>query len=146
YLVGAVILAALRNRGFPVTSSMVDEAIARAKRVPLGSCGLWGACGAAIGAGVGFSVALRVDMMSGEKRAQALRLVAGVLEEISRLGGPRCCKASVALAIMAARRLLNEKHGVGFDESTLFRCPFAMKNPDCLKEGCPFYAGRGESS
>jgi len=142
-LVSAALLASMRNNGlFNIDDAMIDNAIARAKRVPLGSCGAWGACGAAIGVGIAFSVALDIDMMSGEKRSMVLRLVSKILEEISRLNGPRCCKASVMIALGVARTFLADKYGVVFDDEKV-KCTFRDRNlQECLKEACSFYSDR----
>lgn len=140
YMVAAVILAALRNNGIvEVDASMIDRAIARAKRIPLGACGSWGACGAAVGVGIAFSVAWNVDMMSEEGRSVIMKLVSEALEEISKIKGPRCCKASVYAALNVVKRFLKERFNVSFVEQRV-RCPFkAVLRQHCLGVKCPYY-------
>lgn len=142
YLTAGVVLAALRNNGVAqVDASMIDRAIARAKRIPLGACGSWGACGAAIGVGIAFSVAWNVDMMSREERGVVMKLVSEALEEISKLEGPRCCKASVYLALKVVKRFLKKRFNVNFVEREV-KCPFkADLRGCCLGAKCPYYDG-----
>mgnify|MGYP002869165356 CR=1 FL=1 len=55
-IVPCVLLTAYRNNGGEVDlPSSLREAVRRAKQVPGGTCGYWGACGAAIGAGIDIS-------------------------------------------------------------------------------------------
>ena len=116
YLTSCVILASMKNLElFDIDSSKMDKAIALARIVPLGSCALWGACGAAIGLGIAFSVAMNVDIMSGEKRSTVLNLVSEALEQIARRGGPRDCKVSVKISIDTTKKFLEETCKVNFD-------------------------------
>jgi hypothetical protein len=140
YLVSCVTLAAMRNLGLvDIGPREFDKAADLAKIPPLGSCALWGACGAAIGVGIAFSIAMRVNMMSGQNRSVVLNLVSETLGQISKLGGPGCCKGSVILALDVAKTFLTETYDVKFDE-TKHRCEFADQNlTDCPKERCPIY-------
>jgi hypothetical protein len=138
YLASCAVLASMRNLGLSeIDPAQIDRAAALAKVPPLGSCALWGACGAAIGVGIGFSRALKANIMSGEERSIVLKLVSQSLEEISSLGGPRCCKASVIHSMQVARKFLAERYGVQFDKSNPV-CEFRNVEP-CLRESCPFY-------
>ena len=140
YVASCALLAAMRNlRLFDIDSAKIDKAVRLAKMPPLGSCVLWGACGAAIGVGIAFSIAMRVDIMSGQKRGIVLRLVSDALRDISKLGEPRCCKASVVLALETAKKFLRERHEVKFDDAMPI-CEFTTRNlEDCLKKSCPLY-------
>ncbi len=140
YLVSCVTLAAMRNLGLADTGPReFDKAATLAKIPPLGSCALWGACGAAIGVEAAFSIAMRVSIMSSQSRSLVLNMVSETLREISKLGGPRCCKASVILALDVAKRFLRETYDVKFDE-TKHSCEFAdQKLTDCPKERCLLY-------
>lgn len=140
YLTSCVLLAGMRNLGlFDIQSSSIDRSVALAKIVPLGSCALWGACGAAIGAGIAFSIAMKVDIMSSDGRSLVLKLVSKALREISEVGGPRCCKASVILTLEMAKRILKARYRVKFGNGG-GRCEFGDRAlQDCLKKGCPLY-------
>ena len=128
----------MKNLGLSeIDPAQIDRATALAKIPPLGSCALWGACGAAIGVGIGFSRALKANIMSGEERSIPLNLVSQSLGEISKLGGPRCCKASVILSMQVARKFLAERYGAQFDKGSPI-CEFKNVEP-CLRKSCPFY-------
>jgi 7,8-dihydro-6-hydroxymethylpterin dimethyltransferase len=49
-IVPAAVVAAVCNSGHPLPEEAVDKAIERASKVPGGWCGLYGDCGAAVGA------------------------------------------------------------------------------------------------
>jgi len=138
YLASCATLASMRNLGlFDIDPLQIDKAAALARLPPLGSCALWGACGAAIGVGIAFSRAFKANIMSGEERSIALNLVSQSLGEISKLGGPRCCKASVVLSLQVARKFLAERYSAQFDERNPI-CEFKNAEP-CLRESCPFH-------
>jgi hypothetical protein len=138
YLVSCTILASMRNLGlFDIDPVQIDKATELARMPPLGSCALWGACGAAIGVGIAFSRALKANIMSSEERSIALNLVSESLGDISKLEGPRCCKASVMLSLQVARKFLAERYGAQFDEGNPI-CEFKNVEP-CLRKSCLFY-------
>ena len=65
-IVPAVIVAAVKNAGYPVPEGAVEKAIERGSKVPGGWCGFYGTCGAAIGVGVAVKRADRSDTAYGE--------------------------------------------------------------------------------
>lgn len=140
YIVGCIILTILKNLGiFNVSPSDFDKVIARVARIPYGACGSWGACGAAISAGVAFSVASKATMLSKNERKNALTIVSKALEEIAKLNGPRCCKASVFLTLIETLKFINKLYGLNCNVDENYICEFSDRNEDCLKERCPFY-------
>jgi len=141
YLVSSVLLAAIKNLGRPrIENTSFDDAVRRAKRIAYGSCGLWGICGAAAGAGIATSILTGANMMSDKERSQAMQVVSEALEEIAKIGGPRCCKASTFTAIKSAVRFLKEKLGIPFPPSKDPKpCEFADLNKECLKEKCSYF-------
>jgi hypothetical protein len=141
YLVSCVLLAALRNLGnFEVDNSALEKAVARGKRIPLGSCGLWGACGAAIGVGIAISVATKSSWTADKERSLSMQATCEALSEIAKIGGPRCCKASTFAAIEAASKFLKQEFGVDFTSLTSPRpCCFKAINDECLGNKCPYF-------
>jgi len=134
-------LAALRNDGVRgIDEGSIDTAIARARHVPLGVCGLWGACGAALGAGIAASIALGADLMSDRVRSLAMRLTSEAMAGIASIGGPRCCKASTFTAIDVAVRWLRQEYGVDLPAPAApMWCPFQGSNLECLGARCPYH-------
>jgi hypothetical protein len=140
YLVSCVLLAALRNiGGFEIDSSMFEMAIARGRRVPLGSCGLWGACGAAVGVGIAISVVMKSTWTSDRERSLSMQATCEALSKIAKIGGPRCCKASTFAAIEAASEFLKREFGINITSTIPNPCPFKAFNDECLKDRCPYF-------
>ena len=141
YLVSCVLLATLRNLGkFEINDSLFKQAISRSKRILLGSCGLWGVCGAAAGVGIAISIATNANWTSDKERSLAMYSVSEALAEVAKIGGPRCCKASVFASLEVATRFLKREFGIRFPRlDSPFPCPFSSLNSECLKEKCPYF-------
>ena len=141
YLVSCALLAVLRNLGkFKIDGSAFDKAISRGKKVLLGSCGLWGVCGAAAGVGMAVSIATKATMMSDKERSLSMQAASEVLNEIAKIGGPRCCKASTFAAIETAARFFEREFGIRFSSSENPRpCYFKVLNKECFGNKCPYF-------
>jgi hypothetical protein len=63
------------------------------------------------------------------------------LRVIANLGGPRCCKRDVFLALRAAAAFLDKELYVALPVEELVVCEFSALNRECLKEACPFFRG-----
>jgi hypothetical protein len=61
------------------------------------------------------------------------------LRAIANLGGPRCCKRDVFLALREAVAFLNQELAVALPAEEPVVCEFSALNRDCLKETCPFF-------
>lgn len=120
-------------------SEMLDLAMERAKGVPGGSCGNWGACGAGIGAGIYISTYTDCTPMSGEIWSWANELTGRCLQAIAAVPGPRCCKRTTFLSIRESVPFANEKLGIALTCNADQVCPFSDQNPDCKRGLCPFY-------
>ena len=141
FLVSSVLLAALGNLGkFNIDNSAFEEAVKRGKRIPLGSCGLLGACGAAVGVGIAISIVTKATWASDKERSLAMQATSEVLRKIAEIGGPRCCKASVFVAIETAAKLFEQEFGVKIPKLTNPRpCSFKTLNTECLGNRCPYF-------
>jgi len=141
-LMGCVLLAALRNSGnFEIPDTAFEEVIKRAQLIPFGSCGLLGTCGAAVGAGIAVSVATKTSIMSDRERSLCLLIVSRALERIAKIGGPRCCKASVFASIEVVTELLQECLEIKLPKlETIQPCQFAEANRnECLRDRCLYF-------
>ena len=140
-LVPVVILTCLRNLGVPIKPHQVQNALIRAGQLPGGICGNWGACGAALGAGIGLSVLRRVTSLSKDLWGVSNRDTGTILQQVAAYGGPRCCKRSTYLALTAAIAILERDGAVQFPESAHIPpvCGDFRRNQQCLDLGCPFY-------
>lgn len=143
FLVPAVLLAACYNRtGAPrqLVTEKIGLARQRAGDVKGGFCGMLGACGAAIGAGIFVSVMSGATPLADRERRLANAMTAHCLGVIAEHTGPRCCKREVFWALIAAREFIAGELGVDLPEEPLPVCTFSSLNRECLRERCSFNA------
>ena len=145
-LVPCVLLAAYRNNGGEIElESALREALRRAKQVPGGSCGYWGVCGAAAGAGIYLSILLGSNPLHKEAWPFPQRLTAECLNANAELGGPRCCKRTSRIAILKAAETTEELLGIPMPTGQAV-CRYYPQNRECLYRNCPFFPKEGEAS
>ena len=144
-LVGAALLTAWHNSGgqgdFPAA---LAELARRGKQVPGGACGFWGCCGAAVSAGIFFSVAAGATPLAGESWGLANRATAAALQAIGDIGGPRCCKRDSFTAILQAADLCRRELGVDMEIPERVVCGFFPQNRECLGRRCPYHPAEKE--
>jgi hypothetical protein len=138
-IVPVAIVVAVRNSGYPLPENTVEKAIERASKVPGGWCGLYGDCGAAVGAGIGVSVITGATPLTGKQRTLALaatsQALARMLDE-----QPRCCKKASRIAIQSTVDFLNEHLAINLPQAKLVKCTYPLRNRECAKEKCPYYS------
>jgi len=137
-MVPAVIIAAVRNAGYPVPDGAIEKALERASKVPGGWCGLYGDCGAAVGVGIAVSVLTNATPLTGKQRSLALRATSFALARMLD-DQPRCCKRASRIAVEAAVDFLKEHLNIILPKSKKPRCTYSPRNEQCAKEQCPFY-------
>lgn len=146
-LVGAALLTAYRNSGGAVDlEPALAELARRGEQVPGGACGFWGCCGAAVSAGIFFSVAAGATPMAGESWGLANRATAAALQAIGEIGGPRCCKRDAFTAILRAADLCRRELGVSMDTPEKVVCGFFPRNRECLGPRCPYHPAGADSA
>ena len=140
-IIPAIIVTAYDNLHEKKKDLDIKEAIYRGQKIIGGACGSHGACGAAIGVGIAYSIIHEVTPFSSKTRGTAQKLTALGLLEISQYGGPRCCKRDGLLSINVA-----VKH--------FFKAPFSLENSYvcnqyrgnelCIKTACPYFPIRND--
>lgn len=139
-LVGAALLTAYYNSGGSIKlEPTLKEMVLRGKNVPGGTCGYWGCCGAAISAGIFFSIITKTTPLSSQNWGLGSMLTSRVLGEIGKAGGPRCCKRASFLTISASICFVRENLGICMDSQDSISCTFWRGNNECLQYQCPFY-------
>lgn len=134
----ALITAVWNTDPFFDLESYLREAADRASHVPMATCGYWGCCGAAIGAGIFCSVVTRTGPLTrGRRWGNGNAMTSAVLSRIAEVGGPRCCKRNSAIAVITASELSGEYVGTELRCSE-FRCGRERDNPECIGTRCPF--------
>lgn len=140
-LVGAALLAAYKNAGGKIElAQALDEMLNRAGRIPGGICGLYGCCGAAVSAGVFYSIITSTSPLSEESWGLCNSLTAKCLSHIGAIGGPRCCKRDSFTAILTAIDFVEKNTGVQIEKSPDVVCAFSHRNAQCIRAKCPYYA------
>ncbi len=142
YISGAALLCAYHNITGDIDLPLaLDELIARGQAIPGGTCGYWGACGAAVSAGIYISVLTGATPYSVEPWSLCNDITARCLKALADTGGPRCCKRMTYLCIVEAAKFTAERFGVDMPLQGNFRCIFNQRNAECIQKCCPFYAG-----
>lgn len=132
----AIIVAAWQNQTGSRDRAQIHEAIRRGRSIPGGACGSYGACGAALGAGVAYSIIESVTALSSASRADANLATAAALTAIAEHGGPRCCKRETITTIQAFA------HSTGFfaaDSLAPYTCHQCGRMQECIGTRCPFH-------
>ena len=137
-VVGAALLTAFKNSGGNIDlAKALPEMYSRGRSVPGGACGFWGACGAAVSAGIYFSIATDTTPLSETSWGWSNLMTSRALGKIGEIGGPRCCKRNGYLAITEAVGFTKEHFGVKMELGEIV-CSRSHLNNQCLKERCPF--------
>lgn len=99
-IVPCVLLTAFRNNGEHMDyDAALSEICKRAKQVPGGTCGYWGVCGAAAGAGIFMSVMTGSSPLHKDSWPFPQKLVSIILSRLADVGGPRCCNEPAELPL-----------------------------------------------
>lgn len=143
FLDGAAFLVAYHNAGCDID---IDDALRelsqRAIQMPGAMCGYWGVCGSTASLGAALSIIHQTGPLSDDEfYRDNMEYTSSVIQEMSEIGGPRCCKRNAFLSILAAVEFVKRKYGVNL-ESNEVKCEFSSFNSQCLKKRCPFYANR----
>ena len=140
-LVGAALLTACRNAGGAIDlETALPEIFRRGKAVPGAACGLWGACGAGLSAGMYLSILTGSGPLAEEVWSLGNRMTSTALAHIAAHGGPRCCKRDSYLAIQSAVAFTAEHLGIRMELGDI-RCSRSHLNRQCRGTACPFFAG-----
>lgn len=140
-IVPCVLLTAFHNcGGGNDLKANLSTALKRGRQVPGGSCGHWGVCGAAAGAGIYMSILTGSSPVNENAWAIPQKLTARCLERMTEVGGPRCCKRTSRLAIQEAVSFTAELFGIQMPEEEIC-CTYWNKNRECIGRACPYYTG-----
>lgn len=140
-IVPCVLITAYKNNGGDIDlEESLEEAIRRGGQVPGGTCGFWGVCGAAAGAGIYTSIVTESNPLNGEVWHLPQILVSLCLAKLAEVGGPRCCKRTSHLVVETAIAFTKEFLSVSIPYEPL-PCTFFEKNKECLHKRCPFFKG-----
>jgi hypothetical protein len=120
-------------------SGQLNEALIRSEEIPFGSCGFYGLCGAAAGAGIFMSLILHTMPLSLKGWRHRNQLIAGALNLIATEGDPRCCRRNAYLVISHTIDVMRHDFSIPMDKSENISCVHLEPNPECIKSKCRFY-------
>lgn len=142
FLDGAAFLAAYKNSGGQIDLSRSLEMLSeRASSMPGAMCGYWGVCGSVSSVGAAMSIIDKTGPLSSDDHyKEHMEYTSSVLNLMSKIGGPRCCKRNAFLSLSQGVLFLKKKYGVEMELDPIV-CDYHPKNPQCLAERCPFFRG-----
>ena len=138
-LIPAVIITALKNNQYDFTERDCKEAFIRGIKIPAGSCGFCGVCGAGTGLGIAMSIVQKSTPFQDEARSKAFQAANRSNERIGKLGGPRCCRLSAYMTIGLAVETLAALDYVLPKQKLIGRCKVHERNAQCHGKRCPYF-------
>ena len=141
YIVACALVTAYCNASKKGDSSedYLREVIMRGEKVPGGTCGFWGVCGASISAGIFVSTIMNVTPLSVKNYGIPSILTADISKQIADVGGPRCCKRNSYLAIIKSVERIDQLTGIKLEVDDQISCEFNQLNEECITARCPFW-------
>ena len=137
-MVGSALLTAYRNGGGEIElEKALAEMMGRGKKVPGGTCGFWGACGAGISAGMFVSIISKSTPLAVEPFGLSHLMTSKALGQIGMVGGPRCCKRDSYLSILATVDFVKDNFGIEMEKMEVV-CGHFSQNNQCIGKRCPF--------
>ena len=135
-LVPGIILGAWKARGGTISRQDILTGIDRGSNVPGGVCGFWGSCGAAIGAGIAFSVILEATPVTPSARQIAQSVTAAVLTRIASLKAGRCCQRESYLALKEVAAISENILKPSMLAEDQLICEQSHQNRECVRKNC----------
>ena len=65
-----------------------------------------------------------------------MKFTSMVLDKMSEIGGPRCCKRNAYISMLTAIEFV-KKYNIYLDYEEI-KCNFTSKNSQCIGKRCPF--------
>lgn len=140
FLDGASFLVAYRNcNGKIDLNNALAQLKERAIKMPGAMCGYWGICGSTASIGAALSIIHQTGPLSdNDFYKEHMEYTSSVIDMMSKLGGPRCCKRNAFLSLSKAANFVERKYNINMKlENTL--CEFSSWNKQCIKEKCPYF-------
>ncbi len=142
YLDGASFLAAFKNAGGNVNlENALDELAKRTFKMPGAMCGYWGVCGSTTSVGASLSIIHDVSPLSSSNYyKENMEYTSKVIQKMSKIGGPRCCKRNAFISLSTAVEFVKDKYGIEMKLHDIV-CEFFSKNKQCIDLRCPYFKG-----
>lgn len=142
FVLGPIVLTSLKNQGKISWDTRRNVAlIKRTSFLPYGICGTIGTCGVCSNVGATLSTLLKATYLSDKERSLVLKATGDCLIEVSKGGGPRCCKESIFVGLRVLEHYFKEIFNIDLEIPEKIKCNFSKNNPECKKKRCEFYFG-----
>ncbi|MDD3815085.1 MAG: DUF5714 domain-containing protein, partial [Desulfocapsaceae bacterium] len=141
-MIPGILLACYRNCGGAISSKEILTAISRGADVPGGVCGFWGACGAAIGIGIGIATIFSATPLTPGPRQLAQEFSGRILMALASRKGGRCCQRETYIALTETARLSAEMLSVSLQAQAELHCDQYLHNKECIRKQCPLWEQR----
>jgi radical SAM protein with 4Fe4S-binding SPASM domain len=135
-LVPGVLVTAYQNQQKTRDAEKIKESMERGQDIKGGSCGFHGNCGACVGVGIAESVLLGASPGAKEERGKANLATGTALIEISKLGGPLCCKRESITSIKSYMDLTGH---YDTEDDFQYVCSQFKDNKSCIQLECPYF-------
>lgn len=141
YLDGASFLIAFFNAGGNVNiDSALLELEKRTLNMPGAMCGQWGVCGSATAIGASLSIINHCGpLTNNDFYKHNMELTSTIISQMSKIGGPRCCKRNAFISISNGVHFVKEKYAIEMTLPKTIKCKYSPKNKDCIEKRCPFF-------
>ena len=139
FAVPGVIVATYRNLGGDLGDADITAAMDRGKGVPGGSCGFWGGCGAALGAGIGFGVILKSSPVTPAQRQMVQALTGNLIGGLGSIEAARCCQREIWSVLKKAAELSERILPIPLQADGDTRCRQMHLNKECPGEVCTWF-------
>ncbi len=142
---GACILTAYRNAGGDIDlAESLERLFAEGLKMPGAMCGHWGICGAVASIGAALAIIDHTGPLSDDGSwGNHMAFTAEAISELGRINGPRCCKRDAMISFKHGVDYINRHFNVHLDYEEQ-ECEFHSRNPQCIKNRCPFYPPQPE--
>jgi MoaA/NifB/PqqE/SkfB family radical SAM enzyme/SAM-dependent methyltransferase len=141
-MIPGILLACYRNCGGAISAKEILTAISRGADVPGGVCGFWGACGAAIGIGIGVATIFSATPLTPGPRQLAQEFSGRILMALASRKGSRCCQRETYIALTETARLSTEMLSVSLRAEAELQCDQYLHNKECIRKQCPLWEQR----
>jgi hypothetical protein len=138
-MVPAIILTAYKNMGGSLTDDEILSGIERGSSIAGGSCAFMGACGAAVGVGIAFSIILEANPCKAKERQAVMKLTSKVLHSIAGYKASRCCQRDCFTELREVSILSKQYIGVKLFADESCKCIQHTKNKECIERACPLW-------
>lgn len=139
FAVAGAIVATYRNLGGDVTDADITSAIDRGQGVPGGSCGFWGGCGAALGAGIAFGVILKSSPVTPVERQRVQELTGSLIAGLGQIEAARCCQREIWSVLKKTAELSARLLPIALIAHGDTRCRQRHLNQECPGRACPWF-------